>query len=615
MLTTVGQLMLHDALPDGVRPSGPVDKGQLGKLLKDIAEKHPQRYGEIVGKLKDIGNFAAYITGTSYSMKDIAPMITERDAVFKRHEKDLLVLRHQVQKNPAMAGDPMYLKQKARLFGSIEADMNDHMTTAVKTPNGLTSWVASGAKGDKSMLRQMVGMTGLNVDVANKLVPEIAKRSFSEGLSPIDHLVHANGARRGVVNTYTSVREPGAFAKELNTIHADMVITMADCGTSVGKMMSPMNPDALDRFLAAPAAGVAKRGDLVTPALQELLAKRGSETITVRSPLHCQAHEGVCARCYGLNEEGREPAIREHVGLKAAQAITEPLTQLALNTKHTGGVLGAGKSPFQQIMQVMHAPVNFAGAATLARVGGRVESVDKAPAGGHHVTIDGVRHYLGPEFTPIVKPGQTLRRGTALSDGQLHPAQVVEHMGMEVGRESFAHTMQKLYGDAGIRGHGKIFETIARGVLNLGQVVQPGEHAHVPGEIVRWNSVAQALASPKVEVVPLHKAEGRILAEDHGHALHFQVVTPQLSKLIESKGATQVKVYHPNQLVVKPVMMGTERAALHKGDWMANLGFRFLGSRFKENAATGAVSNIHGWNPFPAYASGAEFGKGPGGTF
>jgi DNA-directed RNA polymerase subunit beta' len=614
MITTVGQMMVQDALPASVRTNAVIDKGGLGRLLKQVADKEPKRYGEIVGKLKDIGNFSAFITGTSYSLDDLAPETGMRDQLFKKHGRELEALRKEIAKDPSRANHPEMLKRKAAVFSRIEEDMNAHMGELLKTPNGLTGWVASGAKGDKSMLRQMVGMTGLNVDVAGRLVPEIARNSFSEGLSPIDHLVHANGARRGVVNTYTSVREPGAFAKELNTISADMVITQADCGSSDGVVLAPDHPDALDRCLGQDVPGIAHKNDIWTPSLAEAARKKQTGNLVFRSPLHCHAHEGVCARCFGLNEEGRLPPVGEHVGLKAAQAITEPLTQLALNTKHTGGVIGAGKSPFQQIMQMMHAPKNFTGAATLARVGGAVTAIEEAPAGGHQVTVAGVVHYVPPDFAVVARRGQVLRRGDALSEGQLHPAEVVEHRGMDEGRRQFAAGVQKLYADAGIRGHGKIFETIARGVLNLGQVVQPGAHEFVPGEVVHWNAVAPLMKEP-LESVPLWKSEGRILADDHGPARHYQVVTPRLLKDMEAAGHQDVTVYRKNALVVQPVMMGTERAALHKGDWMANLGFRFLGSRFKENAATAAVTNIHGWNPFPAYAAGSEFGKGPGGRF
>lgn len=614
-ITTVGMIMLQEALPPDIKPEYPVTKGSLGKLLKQIGEKYPSRYGEIVGKIKDVGNHAAYFSGTSFTLKDLEPQTAVRDAAFKAHEKELSAINQLALQKPELRNHPELIKKKVEVLSKIEAKANEAMKGLLDNPNNTTAWIKSGAKGDPSMGRQMLLMSGLNTDAANRLVPEIARRSFSEGLSPMDHLVHANGARKGVVLTYTAVQAPGAFAKELNTVAADMVITQADCGTGRGRVMPVGDRDVLDRYLAAEVPGIGHRNDLVTPRLVEAAKKKNLATLTVRSPLYCQAHEGVCAHCYGINEEGRLPRVGEHVGLKSAQAITEPLTQLALNNKHAGGVVTAGKTPLEKILQIMHAPKQFAGAATLARASGPVMAIDPAPAGGFNVTVGGIKHYVPPEAELKVKLGQMVARGDSLSSGTAHPAEVVEHKGMEAGRQHFADATRQLYADAGINGHGKIFETISRATLNLGQVMHPGEHQYVPGEVVHWNSVAQHTDNAPTETVPVDQAAGRILAAEAGTFNRYTTLAPKVMNDLKKAGVRQVKVFHQNALVVKPIMLGTERAALHKGDWMANLGFRFLTPTFKENAATGAATSLHSWNPFPAYAHGAEFGKGKDGRY
>jgi len=616
MRTTVGHLLLSAGLPEGITAPSLLDKKGLGQMLSEIAQKHPDRYGEVANHVKDVGNRVAYETGTSFTLADLKPDTKLRDAAFAAHHQELRRLIDQAIKTPAIQRSPAFARQKAELYAKIEQHVQQGVADRIKTqPNNLTAWIASGARGDTHMARQMLAMSGLNVDVAGKLAPDIAKRSFSEGLSPMDFHIHATGARRGVVNTYTSVREPGAFAKELNTIAADMVVTQLDCGTTRGRELPPADPDVLDRLLAREMPGVGHRNDLVDDRLRQLAIKTHLATLPVRSPLTCAAREGVCSRCYGQNEEGRIPSIGEHVGLRASTSITEPLTQLALQSKHSGGVVGAGKSPFHQILDVMHAPRELAGAAVLARHAGQVTRIDKAPSGGWQVHVDGTPHYLAPGLDPIVSVGQRLTRGVALSGGQPHPAQVVSHLGMERGREHFADTLRGLYGDAGIRGHGKIFETVSRAVLNLGQVVQPGKHDWIPGEIVHWNAVAPHLAEQRATWVPLDQAEGRILHGEAGHLGPYETLTNKHIAALRARKIGQVPVFSKDDLVVRPIMLGTERAALHKGDWLANLGFRFLGQTFRENAATGATASLHGWNPIPSLAHGAEFGKGEGGRY
>ena len=58
----------------------------------------------------------------------------------------------------------------------------------------------------------------------------------------------------------------------------------------------------------------------------------------IRSPLICEAEQGVCATCYGRDlARGTPVNIGEAVGVIAAQSIGEPGTQLTMRTFHIGG--------------------------------------------------------------------------------------------------------------------------------------------------------------------------------------------------------------------------------------------------------------------------------------
>jgi DNA-directed RNA polymerase subunit beta' len=58
----------------------------------------------------------------------------------------------------------------------------------------------------------------------------------------------------------------------------------------------------------------------------------------IRSPLVCEAEQGVCGTCYGRDlARGTPVNIGEAVGVIAAQSIGEPGTQLTMRTFHIGG--------------------------------------------------------------------------------------------------------------------------------------------------------------------------------------------------------------------------------------------------------------------------------------
>ena len=68
----------------------------------------------------------------------------------------------------------------------------------------------------------------------------------------------------------------------------------------------------------------------------------GYTEVKIRTPLNCEAKNGVCMKCYGANLANGQPvSIGEAVGIVAAQSIGEPGTQLTMRTFHTGGVVTA----------------------------------------------------------------------------------------------------------------------------------------------------------------------------------------------------------------------------------------------------------------------------------
>jgi DNA-directed RNA polymerase subunit beta' len=82
-------------------------------------------------------------------------------------------------------------------------------------------------------------------------------------------------------------------------------------------------------------------GEQFTEAIVSAIEAAPIESIEVRSPLTCQAKDGICAKCYGRNLSTSKMVQKgEAVGVVAAQSIGEPGTQLTLRTFHVGGVAG-----------------------------------------------------------------------------------------------------------------------------------------------------------------------------------------------------------------------------------------------------------------------------------
>ncbi|MEL6238306.1 MAG: DNA-directed RNA polymerase subunit beta', partial [Pseudomonadota bacterium] len=77
---------------------------------------------------------------------------------------------------------------------------------------------------------------------------------------------------------------------------------------------------------------------LVDEPMVKAIEEAEVQSAKIRSPLVCEAEQGVCGTCYGRDlARGTPVNIGEAVGVIAAQSIGEPGTQLTMRTFHIGG--------------------------------------------------------------------------------------------------------------------------------------------------------------------------------------------------------------------------------------------------------------------------------------
>ena len=141
----------------------------------------------------------------------------------------------------------------------------------------------------------------------------------------------------------------------------------------------------------------------------------GLQVARIRSPLTCEAEEGVCALCYGRDlSRGTIVNSGEAVGIIAAQSIGEPGTQLTMRTFHIGGVAQGGQQSFLEASQP--GKIAFEGENTLKNSSGDVLVVGRNMK---LLVVDEqgeqrASHKLGYGSKLFVKVGQTIERGDKL---------------------------------------------------------------------------------------------------------------------------------------------------------------------------------------------------------
>ncbi|MDY6957528.1 MAG: hypothetical protein SVK08_00090 [Halobacteriota archaeon] len=527
--TTIGRELINQILPDKLDLEGPINKSEMAKILERVAKEYQDDYSKTVSELKAIGDEYSTTSGFTITLDDLK---SDNNAVNKVYED---------------------AKKKGTIEALMEADKKvTDMASKLGDSNNFSAMVNSGARGSVSNVKQIAFAPGVMTDMYGDIIKNPVMGSYGTGLQYPDYFTSLYGVRRGQIDVATMTAKPGAFNKEVLSATADLSIVEHDCGTDMGIEMDTKSRDIAGRTLARDY-GQFKKDSIITSFMASKLPK----TVVVRSPLTCESNRGICQMCYGYDERGNYPPIGENVGVKSTQSMTEPLTQAALKTKHTGGVASAGDTigGFSTIQQFMQMPSNYPMRAILAKDNGTVESVEKLPSGITEIKISGETYEAPPRTTVLVSNGQRVSKGQKLNSGIPHPQDLMDIS----GPHSVTKEMQDIYEATGIEVDPKNIETVFRGITGYAEILDPGDDDnHVPGDIVPMSYVDKFNNNPE----------------------------------------------NKNKIRYRRTAVGVNKASNFSSDWMARLGFRNLSRGLQEGALYGHTSDVSGYHPIPGFATG-----------
>jgi DNA-directed RNA polymerase subunit beta' len=594
MTQSFGQFIVNDLLPPELQTSGVLDKGELHSKLYEYARKNPGDAAKRMDKLRELGHGIATTEGISITLDDITPDYETRNAIIRP-------ALEQMKKT----GDP---QKRQQIINAAQ----DKMLAATKKLGGSQGlFMRSGGRGKPVQLMRMsmAPMAG-RTDTGDPY-PWLVHHSHSEGLRPSEMFATNIETRNNQIASYKQVTEPGDFSKILVSNMSDQMVLEEDCGTTNGIEMRTDDPHIVDRYLARSESGFTA-GTLITPQIASRLRKKRG-TVLVRSPMTCELNDGICQKCYGLDEKGQPHTLGTNVGVRSAQAITEPLTQFQLSAKHGVRQAGLDRSKIQGLAGLrnfLEIPKTFTNKAVLATERGNVKRIEAAPQGGYRIYVGDTEHYTPPHLEPIVRKGDTVTPGDALSEGVPMPNEIVQHKGMGAGRKYLTERLHDLYKGQGVDVDKRHLEILARSHLNHVQVDHDPENRYFPGEVINYPGLMKQLSEDTRSVVP-KKAEGEVLAKGHLHHVAGTKVTPEIAKELARSGLKRVTVARKAP-EVSFIMRPITRNPLLNPDWLARMGHRHLKDSILEGAHYGQRSEIHSTHPIPAYVYGAAFGTGRG---
>ena len=229
--------------------------------------------------------------------------------------------------------------------------------------NPLFLMIDSGARGNKSQLKQLGALRGLMAKPNGAIIESPITSNFREGLTVLEYSISSHGARKGLADTALKTADSGYLTRRLVDVAQDVIITEKDCGTlnhievstirQGSEELLPLKDRIYGRTVSEnvyqpgdKSNVLAYAGDVLTSSQAEAIDDAGIESVKIRSTLTCESRRGVCAKCYGLNlANGRLIGLGEAVGIIAAQSIGEPGTQLTMRTFHLGGIAATSSTP------------------------------------------------------------------------------------------------------------------------------------------------------------------------------------------------------------------------------------------------------------------------------
>ena len=360
--TTVGRIIFNSILPEGVEfVNDLINKKKLTQVVSNtyfIAGNFQTVI--FLDQLKDLGFSMATVSGASIAISDVL-IPDAKDVILESAQKEVDEIKNKYDRHILTDGERYnkVIDIWTHATNRVAASMMDSIREDRHGFNPVYMMADSGARGSQDQIKQLAGMRGLMAKPQKSMkggVGEIIESpitsNFKEGLSVFEYFISTHGARKGLADTALKTADAGYLTRRLVDVAQDVVVYITDCDTINGILIADLKEgeelieSLSDRILGRTVVDdfimkgevVVKAGSVIEDDEAEMIGDSGVENIRIRSILTCEAKRGCCAKCYGWDLSTHQLVdIGTAVGIRAAQSIGEPGTQLTLRTFHIGG--------------------------------------------------------------------------------------------------------------------------------------------------------------------------------------------------------------------------------------------------------------------------------------
>lgn len=533
--TTVGRLLANSIFPkDYDYINDAINKKRLGAIINELIERYGiDKVPSIADKIKKFGFKYATDGGVTWSLSDIT-VPKEKKAIVAESVQKVQELRDQYE-NGLITRDERK-RMSTEIWYKTKEDIEKTLPATLDEHGSVATMMNSGARGTISNLSQMAGMKGLVTNPKGEVIEFPIISSMSEGFTPIEYFMSTHGSRKGLADTALGTAKAGYLTRRLFDVAQDAIISEEDCKTKEGVMLSRVSASGIVKDFAESIVGrnlledvldskgekLFAKGHLISHADARAIEASDVEGVKVRSPMTCVANHGICQKCYGSDLTTREAIdLGEAVGTIAAQAIGEPGTQLTMRTFHAGGIAAAGGDITMGLPRVeeLFDKRHPKSPAVIASCSGTVIEVNN-DVGAKTIVIapeigeekggkknDSVVFKVLPARMPLVKVGDTVKKGQFLTDGSADLPDLFKYAGREITQNYIIAEVSKIYELQGSPVSHKHIEVIIRQMFSRMKITDPGDVSISPGDVLSQGEFAEFVVAAKENGTDAPKAE------------------------------------------------------------------------------------------------------------
>jgi DNA-directed RNA polymerase subunit beta' len=619
--TCIGRILFNNILPESMRfINKTMDNKRLGKLVANIYQNiDVQTTAEVVDKIKDLGFEWSTRSGLTISMEDLT-VPEKKDRLVVETEKTVAQIEDQF--NRGLITKEEQESKVIELWSEVKSEIEKTMIAGYDKNNPIYEMVESGARGSFAQITQMCGMKGLVVSPTGEIITLPVKANFKEGLKDYEYFISTHGARKGKSDTSLRTSDAGYLTRRLVDVAQDIVIAEEDCGSSRSLIVERkdcinLNVDYGRQLFGRVAASqirdpqtkrvIVRKNTVISQTQAKQIQDSSLESISVRSPIFCEAKLGICKKCYGINlATSQEPELGDAVGIIAAQAIGEPGTQLTMKTFHMGGVHGEDITSGLPRVEELFEARKPKHPALIAPIDGKIKLVEKTENYDIYISSEKKRREKidAKGYQVLVKDGQkvTPRQNLAISP-KMKPLRASFHGKVKIRKNQIlVEALEK--------------ETIqfyaplnTKLLVTDGQSVKQGDlltddHLDLEASI-KYRGVDKTIRYILMEIQKIYASQGQNI-----HDKHIEIIIREMFSRVKVKSSNSLD-YNPGQILERselqkikknkklkitfsPIVMGITRTALKTESFLSAASFQETTHTLIHAAIRGAVDPLKG---------------------